>query len=594
MALTAAEAAELEALEKQYAAPKASGLTAAEAAELAQLEASQAPPEMGTGMKVLQGAGKAVDYVGGVSRAGLANLIDSVTPGKSFASGKDMLQALKANPFDSKAKGAPSTSEYLERAGVPAGASFSDDFPGLYSETGNGLALQKGGWADPTIRGAAGFVGDVGLDPLTYLTFGASAAAKGAKAADIAARKGMAQAAPSMASKVLNSTAGKAVARPLDAVGEYFGKKIYKSGLKGIDQQAAKFDKEPVSDLLMEKGISGSAQSIQGQMDVLGETLLKERQGVLREASKAGGQVSMKEAMGPTLSRIQQIRNSQDPALQGLADALEIEAKKYLKLDAAPAQDVLRPLYRQGDMVGGQTPIEVIPGKDVIGELPIQGKEKISAYGKESTEQGPVFIPEKPVTFMERTPTDLKIGAEIPDEFVPREPLQAFDTLPATPGVDPLTGTGYKSAVTGSLPESAFRNEAVVGAAKSAEKEMGRGLKNAVETSVEKSTGRGTELRDLNDQLGRILTTKEKQMMEANKELNKNLVTSVDAPLAIANPYMAIAKKVADYAKMAGPRTTVGKKLYQGTGGKADIAARRMYWEQMLKDEANASSERPQ
>lgn len=597
MALTAAEAAELAALEKQYGSPQASsGLTPAEAAELAQLEASQKPQEMGTGMKVLTGAGKALDYAGGISRAALANAIDTVTPGKSFASGKDMLQALQANPFDSKAKGAPSTAEYLERAGVPAGASLSDDFPFLFSKTGDGLPLQKGGWADPTIRGAAGFVGDVAIDPLTYLTLGASAAAKSAKAADIAAKKGIAQAAPSMASKILTSKAGKAVARPLDAMGEYFGKKIYKSGLKGVDNEALKYGKEPVSDLLMEEGIAGSAKSIQGQMDTLGERLLQERQAVLREASKAGGTVSMKEAMGPTVARIQEIRSSKDPARQALADALEAEVAKYTKLDAVPEQELLRTLPRQGEMVGGHTPIEVVPGKEVLSELPTKATYKNVTEGGTSAglRQGGEFVPSKPVLTYEKVAPEIKPGVTVPDEFVPREPLMVYDTVPAIPGVDPLTATKYKSAVTGSLPQSAFQSDAVRGAAKQAEKEMGRGLKTAVETGVDRATGRGAELRDLNDKLGRILTTKKKQAMEASKEVNKNAFSSVDGALlgnAISDATgngatMALLKKIADITKMTGPRTTVGKAMTQGTG-KADVLARRLYWEQMMKDEAN-------
>ncbi len=638
MALTPEEQAELAQLEQQFAAPQSSGLTPEEEAELAALEAAQAPPEMGTGMKVLTGAGKALDYAGGISRAALANAIDAVKPGKEMASYKDLLQALKANPFDSKAPGAPSTAEYLERAGVPAGASLSDDFPGLFNETGDGLALQKGGWADPTLRGLAGFAGDIATDPMTYLTLGASAAKKAAKASEIAARKGVAQAAPSALSKALTSKPATAIARPLDAASEFVGKKIYKSGLKAIDQEAAKFGKAPVSDLLMEKGIAGSAEGIQNQMDELGEALLKERQAVLREASKAGGKVSMREAMEPTLARVQQIRSSKDPALQDLANALEAEANKYLKLDAAPAQDVLRPLYRQGDMVGGQTPIEIVPKKDVIGSLPRQGElvggqtpieiipgkdviEELPTTSKQRlTEAGYAQAPEKPVTYFDRTPTeikigktvpdefaprpevqyfdqipaDIKIGKTVPDEFVPKDPLIALDTIPATPGVDPLTGTRYKSAVTGSLPQSAYQSDALRGVAKQAEREMGGGLKTAVETSVERATGRGKELQDLNDQLGRVLTTKKKQRIEASKEINKNALTSVDAPLAVLSPRAAVIKKLADYAKMTGPRTNVGKTLYQGTGGKADVISRRMLWEQLLEDEANKASERPQ
>jgi hypothetical protein len=63
--------------------------------------------------------------------------------------------------------------------GVPEGKALSDILPGMYSESGKGAALQKGGMFDPTTRGAAGFAADIVLDPLSYL--GAGAAKKALK-----------------------------------------------------------------------------------------------------------------------------------------------------------------------------------------------------------------------------------------------------------------------------------------------------------------------------------------------------------------------------------------------------------------------------
>lgn len=65
----------------------------------------------------------------------------------------------------------------MERAGVGELAKLSDALP-IYNETGEGPALQRGGWADPTLRGAIGLALDIGLDPTTYLTAGGAAARK--------------------------------------------------------------------------------------------------------------------------------------------------------------------------------------------------------------------------------------------------------------------------------------------------------------------------------------------------------------------------------------------------------------------------------
>lgn len=63
--------------------------------------------------------------------------------------------------------------QVMEQAGVGEHGSLSEILPGLFSETGKGIPLKKGGFFDPTGRGLAGFLGDVVLDPLTYVTAGA-------------------------------------------------------------------------------------------------------------------------------------------------------------------------------------------------------------------------------------------------------------------------------------------------------------------------------------------------------------------------------------------------------------------------------------
>jgi len=68
--------------------------------------------------------------------------------------------------------------QVMEQAGVGELGKLSDVMGFMYNDTGEGIALQRGGVLDPTGRGFAGLVGDIFLDPTTYLTAGGSAGRK--------------------------------------------------------------------------------------------------------------------------------------------------------------------------------------------------------------------------------------------------------------------------------------------------------------------------------------------------------------------------------------------------------------------------------
>lgn len=620
MALTAAEQAELAALEKEVSTSPASaskGLSPQEQAELAALEGELqvgAPAEepgmlKKAGLAALDYGGRALDYAGGLARTGVASQIDDV---RSLV-GKDRL--LKEDDLWNALKGkALPTSEYLERTGVPAGYSMSDALSGAYSDSGDEwLKLKKGGWADPTMRGAAGFVGDVALDPLTYLTLGTGAAAKtalksGAKAAATSgaealvkaggaiSREGISEAgqaalkaaAPTFRETVtqgLKKTGDKAL-RPLENFSEYFGTGIYKSGLKRIDQEAAKYGKEPVSDVLMEAGITGNARQIYDKMDDLGEQILKERQALLKDSTKAGAEVSMQEAMGPTMARIQQIRASKNPKLQPLADALEKDVTNYLALEAKAPQPILRELPYTEKM-GGHTPIDYRPQVSTISGSPTQLVDATQMTGIGAKKKMPSTM------VSEVRPPERVIGAEVPDLLVPQRPLQVLDETERVLGPSPLQATGYKSSMTSSLPDSAYRDADILSAAQAAGREQAGGMKTAVENAVEKTTGRGGELKELNDKLGRILTTKDKQLLEAAKEANKSGLlnqSQVDAMSFWASPWLWASKQAGKVTQATGTRTRVGKAmrtLGRDSGGMTDIAARRLFWEALAEKERN-------
>lgn len=269
MALTAQEQAELDALEAQR-------LTPDEQAELDKLNAmAGSKPYMDQdpgGLKeaALTGVdylGRGLDYAGGGARTAAAQLAQLFTD-KQITKPEDLMMAVKGK--------APTTDEYLKRAGVPEGASLSDAFPGMYSQTGEGLPLQKGGALDPTVRGAAGFVGDVALDPLTYLTLGGSGAAKTA----------------------LNPTA-KAI--------EKAGEKLYKSGFKAADTRLAERGLEPVSGYALEQGMWGGRKSLLEQMEKRKDQLMTARDELYNKLTQKGAKVDLNKAEQKALNNITEL-----------------------------------------------------------------------------------------------------------------------------------------------------------------------------------------------------------------------------------------------------------------------------------------------
>lgn len=134
----------------------------------AQGKALSTPPKEEPGM--LDYAMRGLNYVGGLGRGAVAGAMEPIV-------GKDLVSA------EQVFKGTvPSTLELLQKAGVPKGPSLSEILENrarrnplfklpsmMYSETGEGLPLQKGGTFDPNVREMAGLVGDVGLDLSTYV-----------------------------------------------------------------------------------------------------------------------------------------------------------------------------------------------------------------------------------------------------------------------------------------------------------------------------------------------------------------------------------------------------------------------------------------
>lgn len=461
------------------------------------------------------GALKALDYLGGLGRTAVGSL-GNLT-GKKVVTADDAIQALLGN--------APGSAEMLERAGVPEGASAN-----LFPELPIPFTDIRVGKGKTSMRDVGGLALDIATDPLTYLTFGTSGAAK--------------------------------AARPVSSLLEKAGEKTYKSGLKRIDQEVAKYGKSPVSDVLMKNRIAGSANSVYEQMDELGEQLLKERNEILSAAKEAGAEVSMKEAMIPVQERIASMRASRDPKLQKLADVLEKDVKEYVALDSK-----YQPAY---------TPIESITqGSQELMELPVQSKMNPSFQEVEITPRSKPDQFFSPISSGENL-ASVKPGKVIPESYTQRDPVVALIDQPSqvkygptvpesySPGPDPVQASGYKTSIGLDMPDSAFRDAEILKQTQRASKDKYMGMKRAVETSVGNTLGEGAQqsLVQKNDELGRILTSKDKQFIEGQKEANKNIITSIDGLiLGLNNPGAFAGKKAADLLKTTAVRTYGGRAM---------------------------------
>lgn len=179
--------------------------------------------------------------------------------------------------------------------------------------------------ADPGLATSAVGMGmDIALDPLTYMSFGTSALKKGA---------------------------------------EKTGRAVYKSGLKAVDAEAIKYGKEPVSDLLIKEGVTGSYQQIQKRMDELAQGYLAQRDEILARATRAGGEVDMGEAMAPLLNKISEIEKSGDPNLMALAQMMKDDAAEYLAKGAKEPEQILRELPVGGKYTPERTDLALVRGE---------------------------------------------------------------------------------------------------------------------------------------------------------------------------------------------------------------------------------------
>lgn len=471
---------------------------------------AQEPGLMDKTLGAVSSALKPLDYLGGIGRtaaagavqgsANLAQKLRALATGAKYVpsdvvKGADVSAALQGN--------APTSAEFMKRAGIPEGMKMSDMIPGAYSDSGEGVPLKKGGVLDPSVRGAAGFAADVATDPLTYTGVPAvRGALKGAGKIG------------EMLDRFLH---------PVEGLMQAGGKKLYKTAptMKAVDAVADQFKKGSVSDELFNQGIKGTGRQIAEKSGALAEGIGKERNALLKQADEAGAVLDMKQGMAPAQELVDQITKTRDPNLQPMAQTLEDKIKSYLELTAAPPKTVFQEI-------------------------------KTSLMDKDGN----------PINF--RKPRQELVDMEkIPNVGKPRAAKMELD--PGVRGVNATEGSGFKSSLYNDTANSAWDTLRKTPTGAKATKALAKGLDQETTAAVERATGKGADLDALNDRWGKLLTTAKTFEKEAKKGEGKNFITSVDgmlAPFAAHNPALLATKKVTDLLKTNWLKTHGGMGLH--------------------------------
>lgn len=191
-----------------------------------------------------------------------------------FAAGKQYFR----NPF--VPSDAPSGAEIAEQINVPT-RSLSELIPGMYSETGEGLALKKGSYTDPSLRDIVGTGIDF-VDP--SMAFGG--VGKGAKALGSLTKEGLSG------------------ARDLGAlaVKEALGEKRLARTKAGFEPLGERF--EAVKDVVTGGGSFTPAQSYEKQLNVakrngIDPDLLNAKIKFGKESTLAKQEANLAEGVGP-------------------------------------------------------------------------------------------------------------------------------------------------------------------------------------------------------------------------------------------------------------------------------------------------------
>lgn len=339
-------------------------------AYLAHTQAAQAPQSttpisdaVKTGLSVV---GHGLDTAGGAVRTTLAQLLQHklkgmagiaqvagapVDPDKiNFAKPEDIANTLRSE--------APRTKEYLERVGLP-NANLSDIVPG-YAEAGKGgmFTPEKGGKLDPSALGAAGLVGDIATDPLTYLSAGLSNAAKTGTTSDLLKKSLLANdQGLTMGGKIANM-----VLNPIESLSRGGAKSAYAKAFEKVD---SKFNKpEQLAKIAQETGFWGSPESSVEHFKNINQKAGDKIGTLMDSAASNGAEVNLDKSFQSALAKANELKGTGNLEDAALASQIEKRVKElqdaHAKFETSIVPEV--PAQYQTPMYGKE---ELVPGTGI-------------------------------------------------------------------------------------------------------------------------------------------------------------------------------------------------------------------------------------
>ncbi len=277
------------------------------------------------------------------------------------------------------------------------------------------------------------------------------------------------------------------------------GEAVYESGLKMIDRSAEIAGKgnKAFSKTAMKYGLTGSAEEIAEKASQLADDLYRQQQQILKEAGDMGAKVDAGRVLNRTIKKAENIASGKNI--------------KPVRQAASGVSDVV---------------------KDVM------------SFGSE--------VPASTVKSQVASSLVSETGQPILKEVI--------QEVPGKVALSPLEASSIKSQLYNLLGDNAYATLAKDKGGSKLFKDAARSIKTGVESAVSKADPNlGAKLKQVNTDLGNILSSRKALQRETNKEIAKNALTSVDAALIVASPATAVSKKFGDIFKGPWARTKGGK-----------------------------------
>jgi hypothetical protein len=604
-------------VEQELAAPKGPPPTreegrakAAELQKLAESEMFKAKlgGAVGEGLQEAGGmisdvAGRGLDYIGGATRTLAAHSPVGLAARTLLGDEKlsDIAQSAPQDILQTLVGKAPTTAAILERAGAPEGPSMTLPVLGKV-----------------TTRGGVGLAGDILSDPTAALrkagVFGAAQAGM---------KSGMQRAGQSLYESGLKRAdfVGKKMGKGEKALSQT----LLKAGISGSAEDIAEQATKYADDLVKEQQAILTAASAKGatvDTDKVLKPILKHAEKIesgvnlpsvkrsasgfrkdMAEVADMGRAVPereivegfgeqgalFREAELPAAVSVPSLATSADEAIKaqyGIAQQVGMP-ESAMASQRLPDDELMRQAFASGK---SRVDVPLVRGDEILpAGVRYEGPTQVSMFGIEppgltaiqgvSTGPAQQDLLSQAATASRRVSqpsvydellTQGKIAQGQVEAFSPGALMQPAKrtTIAGRPAASVADASRLKSQIYNLAGTQAYQEFAKENVGKSLLKRAGNRFKNAVERSVDSvDPVMGARLREVNKDLGNILSTRKVLQTEAGKEIAKNAITPVDTALLFASPAVAASKKVGDILKGTAFRTGQGKRMYQDNLG---------------------------